>query len=112
MNGQEPYVSEGPNAVRLPPDEHLMCFDFLYYGGLIHAYEWEEEYFLPWSRVGTHTHFAPRMTALVEEYLMRLFGVETRRDIPPVSPLFTCSLSAPALLTCDLLVHISSHATW
>jgi hypothetical protein len=90
----EPFVSEGPNGIRIAPDHHLMCLDFLYYASLLQPFEWDAEYYLPWSQIGTHTHFTPRMTSLAQEYLMRLFHVEDKDDIPPVSP-YPLSLPPP-----------------
>ncbi|KAF9518214.1 hypothetical protein BS47DRAFT_1256054, partial [Hydnum rufescens UP504] len=83
LESPEPFVSEGPNAVRIPPDHHLLCLDFLYYASILQPFEWDAEYFLPWSKIGTHTHFTPRMTSLAQEYLMRLFHVDNKEDIPP-----------------------------
>lgn len=75
--------SEGPLKHRTPPDEHLLCFDFLYYVGVLRPWEWDEEYDPAWQ-VASKMHFAPRMVRLANDFLMRLFDAQTEDDIPPV----------------------------
>lgn len=82
-----PYPSEGPLAVSLPPDEHLMVVDFAYFMGQLTPWEWEEQYFAPW-RVAAHCHWNNRMTELAGDYLARLFQVPSRADVPKVG--ITC----------------------
>lgn len=81
---EQPFVSEGPLHVRIPPDEHLMVLDFGYYMGMIKSWEWQEEYFEPW-RVASHAHWTPRMRDMTDGYLMRHFGVNEPSEIPKVS---------------------------
>lgn len=81
--GEQPFVSEGPLAVKLPPDEHLMVIDFAFYIGMVQKWEWEQEYSEPW-RIASHAHWTPRMQSLGEAYLMRNFGVKRVSDIPRV----------------------------
>lgn len=83
IKNEDPFVSEGLLAVKLPPDEHLMVIDFSYYMGMIQSWEWNLEYFEPW-RVASHAHWAPKMRSLAERYLMRHFGVDTVGAIPKV----------------------------
>jgi hypothetical protein len=90
LEGEEPFVSEGPAAVRLQPDHHLLCFDFVYFAGILEPWEWAQPYFLPWTKAGTHVHWAPRMTALAQEYLVRLFNVPSKDDIPKVRGFVEC----------------------
>lgn len=83
MLTEESFKSEGPLAHQLPPDEHLMVIDFSYFMGMIHYWEWEEEYFEPW-RIASHAHFTPKLHSLADSYLMRHFNVETPEAIPKV----------------------------
>ncbi len=71
--------------VRLPPDEHLMTFDFLYYAALTESWEWGRPWYLPWNVIGTHCHWHPNIERLANQYLMRLFDVDHAKDIPPAS---------------------------
>ncbi|KAG8996936.1 hypothetical protein FRB93_000606 [Tulasnella sp. JGI-2019a] len=77
----QPMDSEGPLKHRMPPDEQLLCFDFLYYVHVTRPWEWEEDYSPQWHIAST-IHFAPRMVELANGYLMRLFDVPSEADIP------------------------------
>ncbi|EJD41495.1 hypothetical protein AURDEDRAFT_115423 [Auricularia subglabra TFB-10046 SS5] len=65
-----------------PPDEQLVCYDFLYFAGVATQDEWFKDFSPAWREVGTHTHWAPRVQALTEGYLMRHFHVKRPEDIP------------------------------
>jgi len=66
-----------------PPDEHVVCYDFLYFAGASREDEWFADYSPAWREVGTHAHFAPPMIQLAEGYLARHFGVQAAEEIPP-----------------------------
>ncbi|KAG8869692.1 hypothetical protein FRB98_002285 [Tulasnella sp. 332] len=78
----QPMDSEGPLKHRMPPDEQLLCFDFLYYVSTIRPWEWDEEYNPAWQ-IASKMHFAPRMVRIANGMLMRVFNVQTDDDIPP-----------------------------
>lgn len=67
----------------IPPDEHMLCFDFLYYLSVIKPFEWDEEYSPAW-RIATQIHWAPRLYDIGKPYLRRTFGLEHDSEIPPV----------------------------
>ncbi|KAG1817615.1 uncharacterized protein BJ212DRAFT_1246275, partial [Suillus subaureus] len=46
--------SSPQHQVSLPPDEHVLCFDFLYYVSAHHTWEWELDYSPMWRFVGQH----------------------------------------------------------
>ncbi|KAG9032477.1 hypothetical protein FRB95_001452 [Tulasnella sp. JGI-2019a] len=77
----QPIDSEGPLKHRMPPDEQLLCFDFLYYVHVIRPWEWDEEYSPAWH-IASKMHFAPRMVQMANGHLMRLFDVQREADIP------------------------------
>jgi len=64
-----------------PPDEHLMCIDFLYWASILKPFEWDTSYSPGW-KIAKNFRWTPKMTSLAEEYLMRLFGVSSKDQIP------------------------------
>jgi len=77
----DPFQSTGPGKFKIPPDQQLLCYDFLYYVAAACQWEWQEEYSPAW-RVASSIHFAPRMIDMANGYLKRLFGVQRTSDIP------------------------------
>ncbi|KZO99653.1 hypothetical protein CALVIDRAFT_534075 [Calocera viscosa TUFC12733] len=60
----------------LEPDEHLMCFDYLYYTSLDRNFEWYYDWSPQWRLIGKHLRWAPALQAVSEQYLQRHFGTE------------------------------------
>ncbi|KAF8334342.1 uncharacterized protein EI90DRAFT_3051896, partial [Cantharellus anzutake] len=81
-HNEQNFESDGVLKVKLPPDEHIMTFDFLYFATLTIDFEWAGPWFLPWNMIGTHCHWHPTIEQLAQQYLMRLFVVDSREDIP------------------------------
>ncbi|QRW12796.1 hypothetical protein RhiLY_11795 [Ceratobasidium sp. AG-Ba] len=80
-----PSYSPDHSGRKIEPDDQLLCFDALYYVGLIDpspAYDFFAEYSPFWSRVGTHLHWKSSLTDLATQYLRRHFGVADD-DLPP-----------------------------
>lgn len=107
---KEPQPSEVHGAV-LPPDEHLACFDYLYYlcaqnvrnlpfvCGYSPSSEWRQpfEYNFDigptWRFVLKHLRWTKRLQRIADDYLRIIFEVPDREPIPPVSmsPCFVTS---------------------
>lgn len=70
---------------KLPPNDHLACFDFLYYvtSGL-KSFEFENRWSPVWYLVGRHLKFTDRVMDLGKEYLRRALNVDSAA-LPPVS---------------------------
>ena len=84
VRGRFNLLSPSPLGHRLPPDEQLSCFDFLYYTTSSNKlYEWESSWSPPWNSVGTHIRFTDRLVDITKGYLSRAFNV-TEGEIPPV----------------------------
>nr|GAT55609.1 predicted protein [Mycena chlorophos] len=66
-----------------PPDEQLLCFDFLYYVGSFHSFEIGLQYSPAWNTVGRHMHWNPSLDRLVDLFLQALFGLADGTTIPP-----------------------------
>jgi len=69
--------------VSLPPDEHLTCYDNLYYVCANHPNEYELDYSPAWRFVGQHVRFTPRIEELADSYVRKAIGVEEGHPTPP-----------------------------
>ncbi|KAF7309550.1 hypothetical protein MIND_00325900 [Mycena indigotica] len=67
-NLQSPALSP-INKAALAPDEHLLCYDYLYYVGATNTYEWEADYSPAWRFVGRHMHWTPEIMKLADQYV-------------------------------------------
>ena len=84
------FMSPSPLGHRLPPDEHLACFDHLYYTTSSNRlFEWEAPWSPVWNLIGKHVRFNNELVEIAKGYLSRAFNVG-EGEIPPVS-LFECS---------------------
>ncbi|CAK5280721.1 unnamed protein product [Mycena citricolor] len=67
--------------VSLPPDEHLLCYDFVYYAVALEGLEFQFDFSPAWRFVGRYMRWTPRLEKLAEEYTrIALGGVDL---IPP-----------------------------
>lgn len=73
-NGHYTLMSASPLGYRELPDEHMSCFDYLYYVTTSEVYEWRFSWSPAWTRIATHLHFTDDLTRMVEGYLARAFG--------------------------------------
>ncbi|KDQ15100.1 hypothetical protein BOTBODRAFT_301821 [Botryobasidium botryosum FD-172 SS1] len=82
-------VAPGPTSSNIlhgfaNPDEHILCYDFLYFAVENRQYEWELDFSPAWRFVGRHLHWSDKVKDLAREYLRRIFGVEgPNAEIPP-----------------------------
>ncbi|KAJ7708791.1 hypothetical protein B0H17DRAFT_1030880 [Mycena rosella] len=67
----------------LPPDEQMLCYDYLYYVGASHAYEWESDYGPAWRFVGRHMHWTPKILELAERYVRETLVIAPYEPTPP-----------------------------
>jgi len=77
----EPIESE-QNHVKLPPDEQLLCYDYLYYVCSHQPFEFEFDYSPAWLHVGQHMHWTPRLEDLADQYVRKSLGVEDGSKTP------------------------------
>ncbi|KAF8575748.1 hypothetical protein K439DRAFT_1397924 [Ramaria rubella] len=75
-------ISSPINKHTTPPDEHLLCFDELYYAASVKPYEWFEEWVPAWTQVGRYMHWTPPMEALARKYILRAFGLNDGDPFP------------------------------
>ncbi|KAG5647758.1 hypothetical protein DXG03_008481 [Asterophora parasitica] len=74
------------NHLLLPPDEHMLCYDYLYFTCANQPYEMEFDYSPAWRFVGQHLHWSPTIEQLANQYLRRSIGIAEDRPTPPASP--------------------------
>jgi hypothetical protein len=113
-NGHFEFMEASPLGQKLPPDEQMTCFDYLYFiTSSSVAFEWEHSWSPSWVQVAKYLRFTDDLVEIVEGYLRRVF--ESGDDIPPVRlyPDYSLSLvcsSAPfsSLLPCIYVGVIST----
>ncbi|KAJ7269244.1 hypothetical protein B0H12DRAFT_1094832 [Mycena haematopus] len=71
------------HRLSLPPDEQLLCFDFLYYLVAREPYEIELDYSPAWRYVGQHMRWAPTLDRLTDVYIRHSLRLGTHDPIPP-----------------------------
>lgn len=62
------------NHVKLPPDEHLLCYDYLYFTCAQTPNEFNFDFSPAWRFVGQHMHWTPQLEALIDLYVRRTIG--------------------------------------
>ncbi|KAK1233665.1 hypothetical protein PQX77_003160 [Marasmius sp. AFHP31] len=78
-----PPLASPTHQHTLPPDEQMLCYDYLYYVGAQQSWEFEKDYSPVWRHVARHMHWAPRVTKLADEYVNRALGLKESEITPP-----------------------------
>jgi len=78
----EPQPSQVFGAV-LPPDDHMACFDYLYYLCAETPFEYNSEISPAWRFVVKHFRWTERLQGIADDYLRFMFGVRDYQPIPP-----------------------------
>jgi len=73
---------------RISPEDHISCFDIMYYAtSSFETFEWQHQWSPAWRHVGRYMHFSDEVVDVTNGYLAR--AMEVRGDsIPPVGSLF------------------------
>ncbi|KAJ7751242.1 hypothetical protein DFH07DRAFT_774856 [Mycena maculata] len=79
----EPRPSPKHN-VSPPPDEDLLCYDFLYHVAAHQADEIALDYSPAWRYVGAHMHWTPILDRLGDTYIRQTLELRSTDPIPPV----------------------------
>ncbi|KAJ7493304.1 hypothetical protein B0H11DRAFT_956715 [Mycena galericulata] len=79
---QEPEPSPA-HRVALPPDEHLLCYDMLYYTGAHQVFEYATDLSPVWRFVGQHLHWTSKLQQVAESYSRKTLGIAADAPIPP-----------------------------
>ncbi|KAF8956056.1 hypothetical protein BDZ97DRAFT_1853458 [Flammula alnicola] len=81
-NAVEPR--ESPQGhVKLSPDEHMLCYDYLYYVCAHQPYEFDFDHSPAWLFVGQFMHWTTELESLANQYVRKAFGIEQNMDTPP-----------------------------
>ncbi|KAG2112419.1 hypothetical protein DEU56DRAFT_201839 [Suillus clintonianus] len=80
--GSKNYPSP-QHQVSLPPDDHVLCFDFLYYISAHHTWEWELDYSPAWRFVGQHMRWNATIERIADEHARRAMNVPKDKPTPP-----------------------------
>ena len=80
-----PQTPTPGSHAQLPPNEQLLCFDFMYYIGAQDHDEWWEEWSPAWRMVGRHARWERKLERVAVGYIQRALGVEQGEEVPPVS---------------------------
>jgi len=67
----------------LPPDEHLACFDYLYYVCADTSFEYGSDLSPAWRFVVKHFRWTHRLQTIGDEYVRRVLQVPHHEPIPP-----------------------------
>ncbi|KIK97545.1 hypothetical protein PAXRUDRAFT_824800 [Paxillus rubicundulus Ve08.2h10] len=78
---QPPYPSP-EHQVSLPPDDQLLCYDYLYYIGAERPWEWELDYSPAWRFVGQHMRWTSTLENLADTYARRAMGIPDDEPTP------------------------------
>ncbi|KAG6910509.1 hypothetical protein DXG01_009928 [Tephrocybe rancida] len=77
---------ESPNHhVLLPPDEQMLCYDYLYYVCANQPYEMEFDYSPAWRFVGQYLYWSPKIEQLAYQYVRRAVGTTEDQPTPPAN---------------------------
>ncbi|KAG1743338.1 uncharacterized protein EDB91DRAFT_1275488 [Suillus paluster] len=71
------------HQVSLPPDDQVLCFDYLYYVGAHHTWEWELDYSPAWRFVGQHMRWTASIERLADAHARRAMKVPVDEPTPP-----------------------------
>ncbi|KAG6817946.1 hypothetical protein H0H87_012414 [Tephrocybe sp. NHM501043] len=78
-----PPLESPDHHVLLPPDEQMLCYDYLYYACANQPFEMEFDYSPAWRFVGQHLHWSPTIENLAYQYVRRALGTTEDQSTPP-----------------------------
>ncbi|KAJ6621115.1 hypothetical protein B0H10DRAFT_2352825 [Mycena sp. CBHHK59/15] len=78
-----PALPSPLHNVSLEPDDHLLCYDFLYYVAAHQSFEFSRDYSPAWRYVGQHMRWLPALEQVALQYTRRAFGLDGDVPIPP-----------------------------
>ncbi|KAF8078913.1 hypothetical protein FPV67DRAFT_1663582 [Lyophyllum atratum] len=78
-----PPLESPKNHVLLPPDEQMLCYDYLYYVCANQPFEMEFDYSPAWRFVGRYLYWTPTIERLANQYVRRAIGTAEDQPTPP-----------------------------
>ncbi|KAJ7648301.1 hypothetical protein DFH06DRAFT_1423842 [Mycena polygramma] len=67
----------------LPPDDHLVCFDNMYWIANFEPHEMFRDHSAAWRLVGQYLRWNPRIEELAQQHVRRTFALAPTDPIPP-----------------------------
>jgi len=67
----------------VPPDDHLICWDLLYFVAAQDMNEWWHEWSPAWRFVGQYARWNKKLEGIARAYIQRALGVEESDTMPP-----------------------------
>ncbi|KAH6877049.1 hypothetical protein BKA70DRAFT_217448 [Coprinopsis sp. MPI-PUGE-AT-0042] len=84
-SGTYPILAASPSNGTLPPDEHISCYDDLFYATTeVDELDWRFTWSPSWRTVGTHLRFSDQLLDLSQSYLRKALGLAEQEAIPPI----------------------------
>ncbi|OCH94686.1 hypothetical protein OBBRIDRAFT_722038 [Obba rivulosa] len=65
------------------PDDHLLCYDYLYYAGALGEAEFDYDFSPAWRYVARHFRWTSRIEDITSIYIRRAFELPEDAEIPP-----------------------------
>ncbi|KZP28811.1 hypothetical protein FIBSPDRAFT_728362 [Athelia psychrophila] len=69
--------------VMLPPDEQMLCYDYLYYVCALQPFEWEYDYSPAWRFSAQHMRWTNWLEELSDWYVRQALDIELSAPTPP-----------------------------
>ncbi|KAJ3487322.1 hypothetical protein NLI96_g3606 [Meripilus lineatus] len=82
----QPEVQTSPapqTGVSVPPDEQMLCYDYLFYTCVDEPFEYDNDVYPTWDVVLKHLHWTKEVERIGNEFLRKLLGVPDYEDTPP-----------------------------
>ncbi|EAU89478.2 hypothetical protein CC1G_07704 [Coprinopsis cinerea okayama7 len=68
--------------LKLPPDDQLLCYDYLYFVSAHLPFEYDYDFSPAWRFVGQHLHWTPHVDGLADQYVRRTLGIADGEKTP------------------------------
>ncbi|KAI0801075.1 hypothetical protein C8Q74DRAFT_465353 [Fomes fomentarius] len=65
------------------PDDHLLCYDYLYYACAQQSYEYDYDYAPMWRNVLRYFRWTKRIDMIARHYVRQTLGVPAGAEVPP-----------------------------
>ncbi|TCD62408.1 hypothetical protein EIP91_006936 [Steccherinum ochraceum] len=69
--------------ITLDPDEHMLCYDYLYYACAQQSFEFDYDYAPQWKDVGKHLYWSDHVADTAALYVKQLLGYPEDGETPP-----------------------------
>ncbi|KAH9898206.1 hypothetical protein C8Q73DRAFT_684005 [Cubamyces lactineus] len=71
------------NNATLDPDEHMLCFDYLYYACAQQSTDLDHDYSPTWRYVMRYFRWTQRIETIAAHYVRQAFGLPEDAEVPP-----------------------------